>query len=85
LYRMDYRDFIDRHKETKADLTVSVTPVTEEDASSYGLLKTDSTGKIVEFSEKPRGEQLHAMRVDTTAFGLTEAEAKEKPYLASMG
>ncbi|MEW6732906.1 MAG: glucose-1-phosphate adenylyltransferase [Acidobacteriota bacterium] len=85
LYRMDYRDFIRRHIDTKADVTVSVTPVSEAEASSFGLLKTDSQGRIIEFSEKPKGDALRAMRVDTTAFGLTPEEAEERPFLASMG
>jgi glucose-1-phosphate adenylyltransferase len=85
LYRMDYREFVRRHDETEADVTVSVTPVAETDASSFGLLKTDDSGRIIEFSEKPKGEALKEMRVDTTAFGLTPEEAEERPYLASMG
>jgi glucose-1-phosphate adenylyltransferase len=82
---MDYREFVARHKSTTADVTVSVTPVAEADASSFGLLKTDEYGRIIEFSEKPKGEALRAMRVDTTAFGLSPEEAQERPYLASMG
>ncbi|MCS6884693.1 MAG: glucose-1-phosphate adenylyltransferase [Acidobacteriota bacterium] len=85
LYRMDYRDFLKRHLETKADVTISVTPVAEANASDFGLLKTDSEGKIIEFAEKPKGELLKSMWVDTTAFGLTKEEAERKPYLASMG
>jgi glucose-1-phosphate adenylyltransferase len=85
LYRMDYRDFVNRHKTSKADVTVSVIPVTEREASEFGLLKTDAEGRIIEFAEKPKGEALQAMKVDTTSFGLTKEEAKEKPYLASMG
>ena len=38
-----------------------------------------------EFSEKPQGAALDAMRVDTTKFGLSVDEAKQKPFLASMG
>jgi glucose-1-phosphate adenylyltransferase len=85
LYRMDYREFLARHKATKANVTIAVTPVSEEDASSFGLLKTDTTGRIVEFAEKPTGDALQAMRVDTTRFGLTPEEALKRPYLASMG
>lgn len=85
LYRMDYREFVRRHRETKADVTVSVTPVPEADASSFGLLKTSEDGTIIEFSEKPKGEPLKRMAVDTTKFGLTPEEAEERPYLASMG
>ncbi|MBL8150841.1 MAG: glucose-1-phosphate adenylyltransferase [Blastocatellia bacterium] len=85
LYRMDYRDFVAKHSKTNADITVAVTPVPEDQASEFGLLKTDNQGRIIEFSEKPKGEALQAMRVDTTAFGLSPEEAAKKPFLASMG
>src|ERR671933_254625 len=64
LYRMDYRKFLARHTETGADITVSVIPCVPEAASEFGLLKIDGTGRIIEFSEKPKGEALEAMRVD---------------------
>jgi glucose-1-phosphate adenylyltransferase len=82
---MDYRKFLERHYATNADVTISVIPSKPEDAEGFGLLKTDSNGKIIEFREKPKGEELEAMRVDTTSFGLTEEESERRPYLASMG
>jgi glucose-1-phosphate adenylyltransferase len=85
LYRMDYRHFIARHVETGADITVSVTPAREEDASGFGLLKIDDKGRVVYFREKPKGESLQEMRVDTTVLGLPEDEAVRRPFLASMG
>jgi len=85
LYRMDYRKFLDRHYETKANVTISVVPARAEDAEGFGLLKTDESGKIIEFAEKPKGEALDAMRVDTTRFGLSPEEAANRPFLASMG
>lgn len=85
LYRMDYRQFIERHYSTNADVTISVVPSNPADAGGFGLLKTDSDGKIIEFREKPRGEALEQMRVDTTSFGLTQEEAERRPFLASMG
>src|SRR6266436_2137230 len=85
LYRMDYRDFLKRHYETDADITISVIPIPGDSASEFGLLKTDDAGRIVEFSEKPKGEALEAMRVDTTTMGLNAADALARPYLASMG
>lgn len=85
LYHMDYRKFLARHYETNADVTVSVIPIVPDSASEFGLLKTDSDGRINEFREKPKGEALETMRVDTTALGLSEDEAKARPYLASMG
>ena len=85
LYRMDYRKFLKRHFETKADVTISVIPCVARDAEGFGLLKTDDDGRIVEFKEKPTGDALESMRVDTTRFGLSEEESAKRPYLASMG
>ncbi len=85
LYRMDYRKFLERHYETNADVTISVIPCRPEEAEGFGLLKTDSAGRIIEFKEKPKGDALESMRVDTTAFGLTPEQAAARPYLASMG
>ncbi len=85
LYRMDYRQFLKRHFDTNADVTISVIPANTQDAQGFGLLKTSGDGRIVEFKEKPTGSQLEAMRVDTTQFGLTETESQNRPFLASMG
>lgn len=85
LYRMDYRKFIARHVDTGADLTVSVIPCGRQDAGEFGLLKTGDDGRIVEFREKPKGELLTSMQVDTTQFGLAANEAAARPFLASMG
>src|SRR5712692_1723734 len=85
LYRMDYRKFLARHYETNADITVSVIPIAPDFAGEFGLLKTDSEGRVIEFREKPKGEALEAMRVDTSTLGLTPDEALARPYLASMG
>ncbi len=85
LYRMDYGDFVRRHRETGADVTISVVPMDHRRASDFGLMKIDQAGRIVDFSEKPKGDALAAMAVDTTILGLTPEEAKKSPYIASMG
>lgn len=85
LYRMDYSLFVERHRSTDADITLSVVPVTEKLASSFGLMKIDAAGRIVDFYEKPKGDALQQMQVDTSTLGLTPEQAKEKPYIASMG
>lgn len=85
LYRMDYRQFIQRHRETGADITLSVIPIDERRASDFGLMKIDDTGRVIDFSEKPKGEALIQMRVDTSVLGLTKEQAQQQPYIASMG
>ncbi|MGA1623428.1 MAG: glucose-1-phosphate adenylyltransferase [Synechocystis sp.] len=85
LYRMDYSQFIRRHRETGADITLSVVPVDEKKAPALGLMKIDAQGRVIDFSEKPKGDALKQMAVDTTLLGLTAEKAKLNPYIASMG
>ena len=85
LYRMDYSLFVEHHRRSGADLTVAALPVDPEQAQAFGLMRTDANGSIQEFREKPKGDSLKEMAVDTSRFGLSAESAKEKPYLASMG
>jgi glucose-1-phosphate adenylyltransferase len=85
LYRMDYRQFVQRHRDTRADITLSVVPVDQRRASDFGLMKIDNSGRVIDFSEKPKGDALLKMQVDTTVLGLSAEQAKQKPYIASMG
>ncbi|KAI7751736.1 hypothetical protein M8C21_015685 [Ambrosia artemisiifolia] len=85
LYRMDYMDFVQKHVDTNADITVSCIPMDDSRASDYGLMKIDDTGRIVHFAEKPKGNLLKSMQVDTTLLGLSDHEAMKNPYIASMG
>jgi glucose-1-phosphate adenylyltransferase len=85
LYRMDYSKFIQHHRDTHADITLSVVPIDEARASSFGLMKIDGLGRIIDFAEKPKGEELKNMQVDTSILGLTPEQAKQSPYIASMG
>ncbi|KAL2922522.1 Glucose-1-phosphate adenylyltransferase large subunit 1 chloroplastic [Bienertia sinuspersici] len=54
-------------------------------ASDFGLMKIDDMGRVLYFNEKPKGDDLKAMAVDTTVLGLSKEEAQKKPYIASMG
>ncbi|CAA7410460.1 unnamed protein product [Spirodela intermedia] len=83
LYRMNYMDF--KHIDTRADITVSSVPMASSRASDFGLMKIDKFGRVIRFSEKPKGAELEAMKVDTTIFGLPPHEAEDASYIASMG
>lgn len=54
LYRMDYHDMLESHKQNEADLTIAVMPVPWEEASRFGILTADESGRITKFSEKPK-------------------------------
>jgi len=86
LYRMDYMKFVNYHRETNADITIGALPNSAERAKEFGLMKIDDDRRVIGFTEKPKTpEALDACRVDTTVLGLTPEEAKEKPFIASMG
>ena len=54
LYRMDYHDMLENHKRHAADLTIAVMPVPWEEASRFGIITQDGTGRISKFTEKPK-------------------------------
>ncbi|CAN6993246.1 unnamed protein product [Brassica oleracea var. botrytis] len=85
LYRMDYMDFVQDHRQSGADISISCIPIDDRRASDFGLMKIDDKGRVISFSEKPKGDDLKAMAVDTTVLGLSKEEAEKKPYIASMG
>ena len=85
LYRMDYSEFVNHHIATGADVSIGALPVDAPQAEAFGLMHTDEKGKIREFREKPKGEALKEMWVDTSRLGLSAEEAEKRPYLASMG
>ena len=53
IYKMNYARMLAFHKESKADATIAVIEVPVKEASRFGIMNTDETGRIVEFEEKP--------------------------------
>ena len=53
IYKMDYEVMLDYHKAHNADVSMAVMPVPQEEASRFGIVVTDGTGRITEFQEKP--------------------------------
>ena len=53
IYKMDYEEMLDFHKDNGADVTIAAMPVPMEEASRFGILITDDKKQITEFEEKP--------------------------------
>ena len=53
IYKMDYEEMLNVHKEKGVDLTVAVLNVSLKEASRFGIMNTDDKGYIYEFEEKP--------------------------------
>jgi len=77
LYRMDFAKLLEFHRDTKADVTVAVKPVSGEDAWRFGLLKQAADGRITDFVEKPQRAEERA--------GFEGGQDPRLPYLGSMG
>lgn len=54
IYKMDYRKMLEAHIQAQADATIAVIDVPLDEASRFGIMNTDETGRIVEFEEKPK-------------------------------
>jgi glucose-1-phosphate adenylyltransferase len=77
LYRMDYEALARYHWENKADVTVAVQPVPSQEAYRYGILKSDPSGRLTDFTEKPKDPGLLAR--------FASRADEIRPYLGSMG
>lgn len=84
LYRMDLSEFLRRHEESGADITIACTPVSREDASGLGILKTDEGCRITEFLEKP-GPSRNIDDWIIPAGTQVPGSNGSRKYLASMG
>ena len=71
IYRMDYAAMLAYHKEKSAGLTVACMEVPLDQASQFGVMSTDETGRITRFEEKPEK--------------AVEAPGSKGNALASMG
>lgn len=71
IYKMDYRQLLDAHADSGADVTVSCVPVPIERAGAFGVLTLDEHRRVASFIEKPAPCAL--------------AAAHQTTLLASMG
>ena len=54
IYKMDYNDMLQHHKDKNADATIAVLDVPKEEASRFGIMITNDEGDIIDFEEKPK-------------------------------
>ncbi|WP_421940388.1 glucose-1-phosphate adenylyltransferase [Pedobacter sp.] len=80
LYQMDFKDMIERHIESNAEITIATIPVTGKEATDFGILKADEENMITSFIEKPK-TGLEDWVSDTGE----EMQAEGRNFLASMG
>jgi glucose-1-phosphate adenylyltransferase len=86
LYLMNVAEYVEAHRRRGADLTVAVKPVSRQEASAFGILHLDPSGRIVSFVEKPKDpELLDRLALDEQSRAALGFDAPAGSYLASMG
>ena len=53
IYKMDYGSMLQEHIEAGAELTIGAVRITADESSQFGILETDSSGRVQGFQEKP--------------------------------
>lgn len=83
LYRMDLRDFFNKHIESGADISIAAKAVNRQDATGFGIMQLDKKNNIRAFMEKPAAD------LDISDWKIPENSRGDLPanleYLASMG
>ncbi|MBW9211994.1 MULTISPECIES: glucose-1-phosphate adenylyltransferase [Terrabacteria group] len=84
LYRMDYQKMLDFHIHSEADLTIAVKSVPLEEASRFGIMSTNKSGRITKFMEKPEHPEsnlasmgIYIFNADCLEKALIEDHEKE--------
>jgi glucose-1-phosphate adenylyltransferase len=86
LYRMDFRQVINAHVDSGADITVATIPVVRREAQSLGIMQMDADQRIVRFEEKPKDPAvLDSLRLPHEWYEKLEIKNNGELFLASMG
>ena len=85
LYQMDFRELINNHIKSGADVTIAAKPMPKKEASSLGVMRVDNDLNITEFVEKPKDEAV----INSLLIGEALKKGLKNPdddyCLASMG
>ena len=88
LYRMDFREMLDCHIKTGAELTIAAKPISRAEATGLGIIGADENGMIKSFYEKPAPDMdISEYKVPAKLMKeqLGKDVDKSNEYLASMG
>src|SRR5438128_794134 len=86
IYRMDFQKLLQVHRQTRADVTIAVLPVSAEQASNFGIVRLDDSGRVVGFVEKPKEPaELAKWKTSSEWIESRGVESQGRQHLASMG
>ena len=71
IYTMDYSAMIDYHLSRQADLTMATISVPADEASRFGIVGVDSSGRVTSFVEKPQKPTSTLVNMGIYLFNLS--------------
>ena len=74
IYKMNYDNMLDYHKETGADATIAVIEVPMKEASRFGIMNTDDEGRIVVSGEKKDNDIY--ISIEDNGMGMEQSVAE---------
>jgi glucose-1-phosphate adenylyltransferase len=66
IYKMNYHEMIDWHRQSRADVTIATIQVPPEEAGRFGVAEIDQDFRIVGFEEKPQHGHPVRSRFDSS-------------------
>jgi glucose-1-phosphate adenylyltransferase len=85
LYRMDFRDLMETHERTRAEITLAATPKRPDQAEELGVLKIDRHFRVVDFVEKPSRAVMRELTIPGEELAPLGIKAQGPVVLGSMG
>jgi glucose-1-phosphate adenylyltransferase len=86
LYRMKFHQLIKAHRQSGADITLAVLPVSRSECHGFGIVRLNDGGRIIDFEEKPKAEaSLDRLRTPAEWIAQRGVNPRSRQYLASMG
>ncbi len=86
LYRMDFREIIQQHAESGAEITIATIPVTRREVPALGIMQIDAQRRITRFVEKTSDPAVQdSLRLDPAWYSELGIQSKGELFLASMG
>ncbi len=82
VYKMDYRPFLELHREKGAEVTCAVRTVLIEEAHRFGILEVADDGRVTDFIEKPAHPPSNLVSMGVYVFSwplMRELLSPERP------
>jgi glucose-1-phosphate adenylyltransferase len=86
LYRMNYSQLLATHTRSGAEVTIATLPVPRESVVGLGIMRLDDSGRVVEFTEKPKQPAvIDQFRTGAAWIDAHGVASRGREHLANMG